>query len=32
VWNPSIAGGCSDPSIQMNFGYTQGGMSTPSML
>lgn len=26
VWNPSVAGGCSDPSIQMNFGYAQGGM------
>jgi hypothetical protein len=25
VWNPAVAGGCSDPSIQVNFGYAQGG-------
>ena len=26
VWDPSVAGSCSDPSIQVNFGYAQGGM------
>lgn len=32
VWNPSVAGGCSDPSIQMNFGYAQGGMFSSSSV
>ena len=27
VWEPSVAGSCSDPSIQVNFGYAQGGAS-----
>jgi hypothetical protein len=31
VWNPSAAGSCSDPNIQINFGYAQGGrFSSPN--
>jgi hypothetical protein len=25
AWDPSVAGSCSDPKIQVNFGYAQGG-------
>ena len=30
VWEPSVAGSCSDPNIQANFGYAQGGRFSPS--
>lgn len=25
VWRPDVEGRCSDPSVQLNFGYFQGG-------
>lgn len=30
VWDPSVAGSCANPSIQVNFGYAQGGRSFAS--
>ncbi|KAK3899605.1 hypothetical protein C8A05DRAFT_46376 [Staphylotrichum tortipilum] len=32
VWDPSVAGSCSDPSIQVNFGYAQGAFSVFSWV
>ncbi|KAH6851118.1 hypothetical protein B0I37DRAFT_128857 [Chaetomium sp. MPI-CAGE-AT-0009] len=32
AWNPSVAGSCSDPKIQVNFGYAQGAFSVFSWV